>query len=147
MAQGSKTAIGNEEKGVLYEVHLITLSQLASEFCNNYDNWDKINPVTKATCTCSCFSSVICKYNGIWLMVAPAFAMASDVPPVAKLPHSTDSTGSADVVGFSSTDTFPKRQIVVPKYFLGSKHMLVYHSYVSEYSMAISVCTQCIKKS
>lgn len=77
MAQGSKTATGNGVKGVLYEVNLITLSQLASEFCNNYDNRDKINQMTKATCTCSCLSSAICKYNGIWLTAAPAFAMAT----------------------------------------------------------------------
>lgn len=112
MAQGSKTATGNEVKGVLYEVNLIMLSQLASEFCNNYDNCDKINQMTKASCTCSCFSSAIYKYNGIWLMAAPSSAMASDVPPVAKLPHSTESTCSADGMGFSSTDTcVPKRQL------------------------------------
>lgn len=80
-------------------------------------------------------------------MVAPAYAMASDVPPVAKLPHSSDSTGSPNGMGFSSTDTFLlTRQIVVAKYFLGFKHMLVYHSYVSKYNIVISVCTQFIKK-
>lgn len=42
MAQGSKTATGNGVNGILYEVNLIPLSQLASEFCNNYDNWNKI---------------------------------------------------------------------------------------------------------
>lgn len=72
------------------------------------------------------------QYISTWSMVVPASAMASDVLPRAKLPHSTDSTGSADGVGFSSTDTFfPKRQIVIPRYFLAYKYMLVYHSYVN----------------
>lgn len=62
MAQGSRTATGNRVKGVLYEVNLITLSQLASEIFSNYDNWVKINQMTKATYACSCFSSAIYKY-------------------------------------------------------------------------------------
>lgn len=78
-------------------------------------------------------------------MVAPAFAMARDVPPMAKLPRSTGSAGSAGGMGFTSADTFfPTTQRVV-KHFLGSKHMLVDQSYVSKYGIVISVCTQCIK--
>lgn len=89
----------------------------------------------------------MCKYNGTWLTVAPAFAMASDVPPMAKLPGSTGSAGSAGGMGFSSTATFfPTTQTGVAKYFIGSEPMLVDHSYVSKYDIVISVCTQCTKK-
>lgn len=75
----------------------------------------------KAMSTWLCFSSAVCKYSGMWRMVAPAFAMASDVPPMAKLPHSTGSAGSAGGMGFTSTNTFfPTTHRVVAKYFLGS---------------------------
>lgn len=65
-------------------------------------------------------------------MVAPALAIASDVPPMAKLPQSTDSAGSAGGIALSATVTFfPTRQRVVAKYLLGLKHVLMYHSYES----------------
>lgn len=52
-------------------------------------------------------------------MVAPALATASDVPPMAKLPQSTDSTGSAGGIVLSAAATFfPTRQRLVAKYFL-----------------------------
>lgn len=66
-------------------------------------------------------------------MVAPALAIASDVPPMAKLPQRTDSTGSAGGIILSATATFlPTRQRVVTKHFLGLKHVLTYHSYRSK---------------
>lgn len=62
-------------------------------------------------------------------MVAPALATARDVPAMAKLPQSTDSTGSAGGIIFSGTDAFfPTRQRLVVNYFLGLKHVLMYHS-------------------
>lgn len=62
-------------------------------------------------------------------MVAPALAMASDVPPMAKLPRSTGSAGSAGGIVLSATATFfPTRQRVIAKYFCSLNNVLRYHS-------------------
>lgn len=60
-------------------------------------------------------------------MVAAALATASDVPPMAKLPDSAGSTGSAGgiVISGATAAFFPTRQRAVSKYFLGLKHVLM----------------------
>lgn len=69
--------------------------------------------------------------------MAPALATASDVPPIAKLPQSTGSMGSAgESVGgnvLSVLDVFfPVRQRVVAKHFIGLKHVLTYRGCASK---------------
>lgn len=73
-------------------------------------------------------------------MVAAALATASDVPPMAALPDSAGSTGSASGIVLSATAAFfPTRQRAVAKYFLGLKPVLMYHSYMSNYNIVVSV--------
>lgn len=65
--------------------------------------------------------------------MAPALATASDVPPIAKLPQSTGSMGSAGGSVLSVLDVFfPVRQRVVAKHFIGLKHVLTYRGCASK---------------
>lgn len=80
------------------------------------------------------------------LMEAPALATASDVPPMAKLPHSTDSLGSAGGIVVCILDFFPERQRIVAKYFTALKHVLMYQGYASKYSIHISAVHSILQK-
>lgn len=72
-------------------------------------------------------------------MVAPAFAMASDVPPMAKLPRSTDSAGSAGGLGVTSTEDFATTQGVAAKYFLSSCGSVMLVNMVLSFQCVLSV--------
>lgn len=121
---------------VFYEVYLIAVSWEIPSFTIVVI---RINKMTEVACTWLRFSSAMCKYNGTWLIEAPALAIASDVPPMAKLPQSTDSLGSAGGIVISVLDFFPARQRIVAKYFTALKHVLIFQGYVSKYNIHISV--------